>query len=165
MKVEKVMTKNVTVCGLNDDLSKFVEVMRLKDCGVVPVIDAENRLVGIVTDRDVCFGVGSKKLTAVKAGEIMASGEIIACAPTESVKSALKKMREHQLKRLPVVAESGEIVGILSVSDVLRKAGKDKNLKKQVYKTFESITAPRPIVLKAIDASESTDTGGDDKIF
>ena len=164
MKVEKLMASGVGVCGLEDDLTKVVAVMREKDCGVVPVVDAENRLVGVITDRDVCFAVGTKKLAAVKAREVIDDKTFTACAPDDEIKSALRKMRKHQLKRLPVVAQSGEIVGILSISDVLLKAGKDKKLKKQVYKTLESIYAPRPIVLKAIDAGESANTG-DDRMF
>lgn len=153
MKVEKVMTTDVGFCGLEDDLSKVVETMRHKDCGVVPVVDTENRLAGVITDRDVCLAVGGKKLSAVKAGEII-DGETISCAPGDKIKSVLKKMRKHRLKRLPVVGQTGEIVGILSITDVLLKVKKDKNLKKQTYKTLRSIFEPRPIVLREIRAAE-----------
>lgn len=155
MKVEKVMTRNVGVCGLDDDLSKVVEVMRLKDCGVVPVVDAENRLAGVITDRDICLAVGNKKLSAVRAKEIIGDDAVIACAPDDQIKSALRKMRGHQLKRLPVVGESGEVVGILSITNVLRKVKKDKDLQKQTYKTLESISEPRPIVLREMSVSET----------
>lgn len=155
MKVEKIMTRDVGVCGLEDSLSKVVEVMRHKDCGVVPVVDAANRLAGIITDRDICLRIGDKKFSAVKAGKIIAGGAVIVCAPGDKIISALKKMREHQLKRLPVVGQSGEIAGILSITDVLRKVKKDKNLRKQTYKTLESIFEPRPIVLKEMTISEA----------
>ncbi|HXG82595.1 MAG TPA: CBS domain-containing protein [Pyrinomonadaceae bacterium] len=154
MKVGKIMTTDVGFCGLKDDLSKVVETMRHKDCGVVPVVDAENQLVGVITDRDVCLAVGNKKLSAVKAGEITGNDAVTVCAPDDKIKSALRKMRKYQLKRLPVVGQSGEIVGILSVTDVLREVKKDKSLKKQTYKTLRGIFEPRPILLKEITASE-----------
>lgn len=145
------MTSDVGICGLEDDLTKIVGIMRQKDCGVVPVADAENRLAGMITDRDICLAVAARdeKISALKAGEII-GGETASCQPYDKIKSVLKKMSEQQLKRLPVVGRNGEIVGILSISDVLRAAKKDKVLKKRVYSTLKSIFEPRPIVLHEI---------------
>ncbi len=148
------MTTDVGFCGLKDDLSKVVETMRHKDCGIVPILDAENRLAGVITDRDVCLAVGSKKLSAVKAEDVTNGRAVVVCAPGDKIKSVLRKMRKHQLKRFPVVGQSGEIVGILSITDVLRAVKKDGNLKKQTYKTLRSIFEPRPILLKEIADSE-----------
>ncbi len=146
------MTTEVACCGLEDNLTKVVGVMRQKNCGVVPITDAENRLAGIITDRDICLAVTelpNRKISSVKAKEII-RGEVVACAPEDKIETALKKMRKHQLKRLPVVDKDSQIVGILSVTDVLLSAGKDKDLKKQIYSTLEGIFEPRPIVLKEI---------------
>ncbi len=162
MKVKKVMTSDVGVCRLEDDLTKIFDVMRQKDCGVVPVVNGENVLAGIITDRDVCLFLAArdKKIAGVKAGEII-GGETICCEPDDKIETALKKMRKHQLKRLPVIGKSGEIVGILSVSDVLRKVKKDRNLKKRAYKTLEGIFEPRPIVLHEIGAQTIETSDGE----
>ncbi len=152
------MTTDVGVCRLEDNLKNVVEIMRQKDCGVVPVADAGNRIVGMITDRDICLAIGAadKKLSAVKAGEII-GGKVIACAPDDKIKTVLKKMRKYQLKRLPVIDKNGEIAGILSITDVLLSVRKDKVLKKQIYSTFKSIAEPRPIVLLEIAVSVDAD--------
>ncbi len=155
-----MMTVDVGFCGLEDDLTKVIAVMRQKDCGVVPVADAANRLVGVITDRDICLAVAArnKKFSGIKAGEIIDGNAIIVCAPDDKIKSVLKKMRRHQLKRLPVVNQNGEIAGILSVTDVLLAVKKDKTLKKQVYSTLKGIFEPRPIVLHEISRAEMVET-------
>ncbi len=151
MKVEKVMTKDIGCCRPEDDLSKAAEIMRQKDCGVIPVIDEENKLDAMITDRDICFAAADKKqkISQIKVGEA-AAAKIISCAADDKVEDALKKMRKHQLKRLPVTGKNSEIVGMLSVSDILISARKDKKLKKKVYSTLEEIFQPRPIVLEEI---------------
>lgn len=160
MKVKKIMTTDVGCCRLEDNLMKVGGVMRQKNCGVVPITDAENRLAGIITDRDICLAVAdlpNRKISSVKAKEIV-RGETIICAPEDKVEIALKKMRKHQLKRLPVVDKDNQVAGILSITDVLLSAGKDKALKKQIYSTFKGIFESRPIVLQEIAVSEALGT-------
>ncbi len=63
-------------------------------------------------------------------------------------------MRKYQVKRLAAIGADGELVGILSVTDVLKfAAGKDKKLEKKVYATVKAIFKPRPIVLREVSAS------------
>ena len=61
MKVEKVMTTGIGCCHPEDNLIEAAEIMRQKDCGVVPVINEENKIVGMITDRDICLAVGDKR--------------------------------------------------------------------------------------------------------
>lgn len=158
MKVKEIMTTDVGICLLDDDLIRVVEIMRQKDCGVVPVVDAENRIVGILTDRDVCLAVAAlnKKLSAVKVQEII-GGKFVACSPDDKIETVLKKMRKSQIKRLPVVDRKGEIAGILSITDVLLSVRKDKAVKKQIYSTLKGIVKPQPIVLREIIAAVEAD--------
>ena len=65
-------------------------------------------------------------MSQIKVGDT-AGTKVIVCASDDKIEDALKKMRKHQLKRLAVVGKSGEIVGVLSVSDVLNFAGKTKS--------------------------------------
>lgn len=151
------MTTDVGCCGLEDNLTKVVEVMRQKNCGVVPIVDAENRLAGIITDRDICLAIAelpNRKISTVKAKEITGGGEVIACAPEDKIETALKKMRKHQIKRLPVVDRDNQVAGILSITDILLSTGKDKALKKQAYQALKGIFEPRPILLQEIADSE-----------
>src|SRR5688500_7110842 len=143
MKVKKLMTERVEFCHLEDDLTKAVEIMWRRDCGVVPVIDGTMRVVGMITDRDISIAAASRnqKPSEIKIGEVMANGNLVTCSPDEDVEEALKKMRRKQIKRLSVVSQDGMLIGILSITDILLK---DKKLKKKVFSALKAIAKPRP---------------------
>lgn len=151
MKVKDVMKTDVGFCSADDSLMKAAELMRSRDCGVVPIVDEEKRVVGMLTDRDLCLAVvaRNRKASDVECKDLMSNPAIV-CTPEDKLEDALKKMRKHQIKRLAVVGESGELVGILTVADILLAAAKDKNWKKKIYATLRAIFKPRPIVLREV---------------
>lgn len=152
MKIKKLMKTDVGCCNSGDDLTKAVAIMRLKDCGAVPVVDDEKKLVGIVTDRDICLAVAEsdKKPSEIKVSEVIKK-RIISCSADDNLKTALKKMKRIKVKRLPVVGKNREIVGILSITDFLVSLKKDKSVRKKVYSTLRAIGKPKPIVLREIE--------------
>ena len=81
----------------------------------------------MVTDRDVCMAGYTKglPLRAITASEVM-SRDVFCCAPEDLVTSAEEVMRQRQVRRLPVVDSSGQLVGILSLNDIVRAAGGSK---------------------------------------
>lgn len=155
MKVKDVMKTDVGFCSTEDSLMKTAELMRHRDCGVVPVVDEENRVVGMLTDRDLCLAVvaRNRKASDVKTKDLI-KGEAIVCSPDDKLEDALGKLRKNQIKRLAVIGADGELVGIISVSDILSGVRKDKNLKKKIYATLKTIGKPRPIVLREISVKE-----------
>ncbi len=155
MKVKDVMKTGVGFCSVEDNLMKTAELMRHRDCGIVPIVDEEKRVVGMLTDRDLCLAVvaRNRKASDVKAGDLI-KAEAIVCAADDKIELVLRKMRENQIKRLAVVGASGELVGIVSVSDILLGIRKDKNLKKKIYATLKAVAMPRPIVLREIPVKE-----------
>lgn len=148
MKVFEIMTLDVGFCVSDDSLAKAAEIMWQKDCGIVPVVDAENRVVGVITDRDICIAAATRnrKPSQIKACE-MISRKIAACGMNDDIKTVLKKMRKNRVKRLPVVGEQGELLGIISISDILLKAAKKKSVRKQLFSTLKAISKRAPIVL------------------
>lgn len=156
MRVKDVMIADVEFCSTEDNLMKAAETMRRRDCGAIPIVDADGRVVGILTDRDICLAVAARnrKASDVKTKELL-GGEPDVCAGEDKLEDALKKMRKHRIKRLAVVGAGGELVGILSVADVLLAVGKDKDLKKKVYAALRAIAKPRPIVLREMSASNA----------
>jgi CBS-domain-containing membrane protein len=90
------------------------------DCGSVPVVDPQNKLIGVITDRDICIAVATRRLLAsdIPVKDVM-SGSVVSCRLNEPVKDALRKMRETQIRRLPVLDEDGSLQGILAVNDIL----------------------------------------------
>ena len=149
MKVKKLMTEEVEFCHLDDDLAKAVEIIWRRDCGAVPVVDGDMRVIGMITDRDISIAVGSRNLkpSEIKIGEVITNSNPITCSADEDAEDALKKMRRKQVKRLPVVSQNDALIGILSITDILLK---DKKSKKKIFSALKAIAKPRPIVLNEI---------------
>jgi CBS domain-containing protein len=130
MKVQDIMTANVESCGPESDLAAAAMIMWKRDCGSVPVVDGERKVVGMITDRDICMAVSTrnKLATDIKVGEVI-SGRVYACAPDDRVKDALETMQSAQLRRLPVVDDDGVLHGILSINDVVLHSKKGQSKK------------------------------------
>jgi CBS domain-containing protein len=159
MKVRELMTSDVSACQLQDNLTQAVTVMWQRDCGVVPVVDEHQRVVGMVTDRDIAIAAATKNRLAsnISVGEII-YGAVKSCDPNDDVEDALKIMRKHQLRRLPVTSKDGVLLGIISISDLLRHTkGKDKVPAKKLLKTLREISTFRPVFLHEIAAEEPPD--------
>jgi CBS domain-containing protein len=123
MKVANLMTKDVACCRTDEPLSAAAERMWTRDCGVLPVLDAEGKAIGMVTDRDICMstwmnGAPPQALTIATA----MSRSLHSCSPEDSLDKAEQLMRTNQIRRLPVIDSKGELCGILSLADIVRQA-------------------------------------------
>jgi CBS domain-containing protein len=126
MKVEKIMTANVKTCGPHDSLGTAAQIMWDADCGIVPVVDEDGRVLGVVTDRDICIGCWSRDAqpSAVGVTDTM-STDVKTCRPEDSIAAAEKLMRDKQVRRLPVTDAKGRLVGIISLNDITREAERE----------------------------------------
>jgi CBS-domain-containing membrane protein len=117
------MTRTVRACAIHDTLNAAARIMWDHDCGCAPVVDAHGRLAGIVTDRDVCMAAYTQgvPLAAVPVERAM-SARVISCARGDDLDTAHRLMRTHLIHRLPVVDTRGHLLGILSLSDLVRHA-------------------------------------------
>jgi len=120
-KCGEVMTMNPACCLPNDTVAKVAQMMRSKDIGPVPIIENEQtqRLVGIVTDRDLALKVVAEGRDAktITAAEVM-TGKVVTCHAEDDLQKALDAMSEHQLRRIPVVDSDFRIIGIIAQADV-----------------------------------------------
>src|SRR5262249_43700280 len=125
MKVQDVMTKNVRSCRTDTSLAEAAAMMWDNDCGVVPVIEANGKVVGVITDRDVCMAVATKNRlpSDIRVSETI-SYNIDACLPDDDVRSALKVMQKSKVRRLPIVNREGNLQGLLSLNDIILKVDK-----------------------------------------
>src|SRR5262245_57327275 len=144
MKIEDVMTRRVVAARADTELSHVARLMWDNDCGAVPVVDAEDRVVGILTDRDVCMAAnfGGRALRELRAAGCMAA-EVVACRASEPAVAVARRMGERKVRRVVVTDEAGRLVGIVSIGDLLgaaaRGAAKDK---KHVHAALlEALTA------------------------
>jgi len=123
MRVNEVMSRDVQICTPGSTIRDCAKKMAEIDAGAIPVGE-NDRLIGIVTDRDIAIRAiaqGKGPDTAVR--EIM-SAEVKYCFEDEDVHHVAKNMAEIQVRRLPVVSRDKRLVGIVSLADLLLKEGK-----------------------------------------
>lgn len=127
MKVQELMTRDVKTCRAKDELNRAAQLMWEGDCGVVPVVDHENRVIGMITDRDVCMSAYTKdaRLRNLRVSDAM-SKQVVFCAPDALIETAMTMMKESRVRRLPVVDNTGKLVGLLSLNDLAREAYKQR---------------------------------------
>lgn len=126
MKVREAMTSSVEVVHPGQSLNEVAQKMRTLDAGVMPVCDGD-RLVGMVTDRDITVrATGEDKASTTPVDEVM-SGDIVYCFDDQDVEEAAGMMRDRQVRRLPVLNRDEQLVGIISLGDVATVTG-DVNL-------------------------------------
>jgi CBS domain-containing protein len=144
MKIENVMTRRVVAARADTSLAHVARLMWDNDCGSVPVVDAEDKLVGILTDRDLCMNAqfSGRALQELLAAGCMAS-EVVACRPEESAVDAARRMGAKKVRRLPVTDGEGRLVGLVSVGDLLTAAARAKGAERKALQTalLEALTA------------------------
>jgi CBS-domain-containing membrane protein len=126
MLVNNLMTANPRTCQPNDNLDVAARIMWEADCGAVPVVDDNSRVIGLVTDRDICMAAYTQgmPLWAIAVTVAMAKN-VITCRASDNVDAAESIMREARVRRLPVVDHEGKLVGMLSLNDLAREAVHD----------------------------------------
>ena len=141
-KCIEVMTKDPVCCLPNDSALKAAELMESGNVGSIPVIENEKtkKLVGIVTDRDlalkiVALGRNSKN----RKVESVMTRKVVTCHPEDDVQKALDAMSEHQLRRLPVVDDDNQILGIISQADIATRANQPEKTAEMVNGISQSV--------------------------
>jgi CBS domain-containing protein len=121
MNVSDVMQRGVKVCGVASTLEAAAMLMWDNDCGALPVVDDIGHPVGIVTDRDIAMtaALNHRPLWDLVCGDITGSRTLFTCHADEDVRSALKTMWAQRVRRLPVVDAGQQLVGILSMDDIV----------------------------------------------
>lgn len=122
MKVKEAMHKGVDWVSPDTPIAEIAKLMRDHDIGAVP-IGENDRLVGMVTDRDiVCKGVaGALDAGRATARDVMTEG-IHCCHEDDDLSKAVRHMESLKIRRLPVINKSKRMVGILSLGDVSHSA-------------------------------------------
>lgn len=145
MKVKEVMTPNPTAIWLTESLADAAHLMWENDCGVLPVIKDGRKVIGLITDRDICMATAIKQATPseISVEEVM-TGQVYSVTSEDDVVEALQAMQEHKIRRLPVVTADGELEGILSMNDIVLKASEPNGEEAQidygdVVKTYQAI--------------------------
>ena len=121
MKIEKLMQRGVQTCNPGDNLASAAKVLWETDCGSAPVVVANGRLVGVITDRDICMSAFFKatRLDQIRVADSMAR-QIVQAQAKDALKLAVERMCEARVRRLPIVDSAGVLIGILTLADLAR---------------------------------------------
>jgi CBS domain-containing protein len=142
-RAREIMTPSPQCCTRETTLNEVASLMVEADCGEIPITDGANRLVGVITDRDiVCRAVAKgRNPSATTAGEVMT--EPVVCVNEDSsLEDIMGVMEENQIRRVPVVDATGCCCGIISQADVAMHAreGQTGELVREVSKDSSGIT-------------------------
>jgi CBS domain-containing protein len=123
--VSAVMTPNPAACRINTPVRDVARMMLDNDCGQIPVLDDQNRPMGVVTDRDIAIRMVAKSgNVSATAGDVMTT-PIKTVRADSDLKDCICLMEEAKVRRVPVVDDSGKLAGIVALADIAL-AGKSK---------------------------------------
>ena len=149
MKVKDVMMMTPYHVPLWANLGMATELMWKGNCGFLPVMDAEHRVSGVITDRDICVALGTRNQLAgeVRVEEIV-QRKVYSCGPEDDIHVALQSMREGHVRRLPVVEGDGKLAGVVSMDDILLHAEPNSFGNEPELSANEVVRAYRTIMKK-----------------
>jgi CBS domain-containing protein len=126
----------------SDKAPKAARIMRDEDAGIVPVIDNEQsqRVVGVVTDRDLCMNVVAEgRDPGTVPVEACMTTMVVTCSSNDSIDKATELMKENQIRRVPVVDEQGRLQGIVAMADLVGRAELKTTL---THDTLKKVSLP-----------------------
>jgi len=125
MLVKDIMTENPACCTADTGLQEVAKMMLDNDCGAIPVVESNNhkRPIGVVTDRDitvrtVALGDNPLKMTA----KSVMTKNVITATPDMRVGECVDLMEENLVRRIPVIDENGDVIGMVAQADIAVKA-------------------------------------------
>ena len=140
---KEIMTPAPQCCSGTTLLSEVANLMVEADCGEIPVTDGSNRLIGVVTDRDIVVRVVAKgkNPSSVTAAECMSEPVVVVKEDT-TLEDVMSVMEENQIRRVPVVDASGCCCGIISQADVALCATENETgeMVREVSKDSQGLT-------------------------
>lgn len=134
--IQEVMTRDVQTISTQDTVQRAAQLMDELNVGAIPVVDV-GKLVGMVTDRDITVrsvAIGQDP-ASTRVNDVM-STDVRTCTVEQSVEDVLAQMADVQIRRVPVVDGNGQVIGIVSLGDVVTKAPAD------VEQTLDEISTP-----------------------
>jgi CBS domain-containing protein len=123
VKVREIMTTSVKTIPSGATLAEAGRTMAAAACGFLPVVDGNDKVVGVITDRNICIAVteADRRASEMSVRDWM-SARVHACGPEDDLGRALSTMQFRLVRRLPVIDDRGQLVGVVSIDDVVANA-------------------------------------------
>ena len=135
-RCREIMTRNVKTANRETTLQEVSALMRDGDMGAMPVVE-DGKLVGIVTDRDIVVrAIADGKDVSSAIGDVM-TAEVFAARENDFVFEAIRLMGDRQVRRVPIVNDAGELVGIIAMADVALETEDER----EIAETLEEISS------------------------
>jgi CBS domain-containing protein len=114
-----IMTPDPACCGPNTTLDEIAKMMIQNDCGEIPIVDVNDCVIGVVTDRDIVCRVVAEGMNPIGHTAASCMTQPVICVPEDaSIEDVISTMEEHQIRRVPVVKDGGLCTGIISQADL-----------------------------------------------
>jgi len=124
MKIKDMMHKGAECFAPNATLQQIAKKMKDFDVGAIPVCEGD-KAIGMVTDRDITISLaGGEDVSKLSARDLM-SKNVIHCRDTEEAEDAIRIMEKNQIRRLPVLNEAQQLVGMVSLGDISHALSQD----------------------------------------
>ena len=157
MKVKDLMATDVKYCSEFSTLNSAAQLMWDNDIGCVPVVDKDRRVIGMLTDRDICMAAYIQGVPFHGALVTSAmSKQVFSCAPDSDLAFAEKLMREKQVRRLPALDAQGRPVGFISLNDIAREGARETEMKRprevsdaEIASVMAAVCVPRHRIIAA----------------
>lgn len=143
MRVQELMSQPAVTCHVNDPLILAAQRMWDHDCGMLPIVNDEGVLTGVLTDRDICMAAYTqgRTLEDILVNSAMAH-HVFCLQPDATVSDAEQMMAEHQVRRIPVIDEAGHPVGVISLNDIaIESAQPDSKMRHALQKVAHTLAA------------------------
>jgi CBS domain-containing protein len=144
MRAGALMTSDPRSCQPEDDLHCAVRIMKIENCGIVPVTKGNGgtQVVGVVTDRDIALYLGTTdaRASTAKVKDVM-STSLVFCAPDTDSQEVSRRMQDAQVRRL-LVLEGRRLVGVISTADLARSTGYGLGIGEEVKQIVVEVSRP-----------------------
>jgi CBS domain-containing protein len=118
-----IMTPNPACCGPNTTLDEVARLMVQNDCGEIPIIDVNDCVIGVITDRDIVCRIVAQGMNPIgHTVKDCMSMPVVTVREDTRLNDVISTMEKHQIRRVPVVKDGGLCTGIIAQADLARTA-------------------------------------------
>lgn len=129
MRCSEIMTEDIIHCTKQTTMVGAASLMRNEDVGVLPVLDDDKKLIGLVTDRDIVVRGLAENLNPTNTAIVhIMSEDLITCRPNDEIEVAMQRMREAQIRRIPVVDGGNRLMGMIAQADIALRTERREGL-------------------------------------